>query len=135
MDKSRKKHGEGNFNLIIEDINKMEFKDFQKPWNFHSLFISEDDVVLKWLRSNGLLASELTCHCGKKAKLNKRQRLKDKYSFRCGSNHEFSMRKNSFFEGSSYNIRDLMIFIKYYLEGHTLHQCALSTGMDYKHTK
>ena len=27
-----------------------------------------------------------------------------------------------------------MIFIKYYLEGHTLHQCALSTGMDYKHT-
>ena len=27
-----------------------------------------------------------------------------------------------------------MIFIKYYLEGHTLHLCALSTIIDYKHT-
>ena len=44
------------------------------------------------------------------------------------------MRKISFFDGSSYNIRDLMIFIRYSLEGHTLHQCALSTRIDYKHT-
>ena len=27
-----------------------------------------------------------------------------------------------------------MVFIKYSLEGHTLHQCALSTIIDYKHT-
>ena len=44
------------------------------------------------------------------------------------------MRKNFFFEKSSYNIRDLIIFIKYYIEGHSLHQCALNTGMDYRHT-
>ena len=44
------------------------------------------------------------------------------------------MRKNSFFEGSAYNLRDLMIFLKCYLEGNNLHQCALSTGMDYIHT-
>ncbi|XP_041349186.1 LOW QUALITY PROTEIN: uncharacterized protein LOC121368516, partial [Gigantopelta aegis] len=31
-------------------------------------------------------------------------------------------------------IRDLMNFIKYYLEGNTLHRCALATGMDYKCT-
>ena len=24
--------------------------------------------------------------------------------------------------------------IKHYLEGHSLHQCALSTGMDFRHT-
>ena len=44
------------------------------------------------------------------------------------------MRKNSFFEGSAYKIRDIMIFIKHYLEGNSLHQCALATGMDYRHT-
>ena len=27
-----------------------------------------------------------------------------------------------------------MIFMKYYLEGHTLKQCALATNMDYKST-
>ena len=44
------------------------------------------------------------------------------------------MRKISFYDGSSYNIRDVMFFIKYSLEGHTLHQCALSTIIDNKHT-
>ena len=92
------------------------------------------DVVYSWLRKNGLLASDFTCHCGKEAKLNKRNRLKDGYTFRCGSQHEFTMRKNSFFEKSSYNIRDLIFFIKYYIEGHSLHQCALNTGMDYRPT-
>ena len=93
-----------------------------------------DDVVYNWLRKNGLLESDLTCHCGKQAKLNRRNRLKDGYTFRCGSQHEFTMRKNLFSEKSSYNIRDLIIFIKYYIEGHSLHQCALNTGMDYRHT-
>ena len=133
-DKSRKIHGEGSYDLIIRDVNKIEFKDFVNPWNFHSLFVSNDETVFAWLRKNGLLANELKCHCGKTAKLNRRQRLKDKYSFRCRGGHELSMRKNSFFEGSSYNIRDLMIFMKYYIEGHTLKRCALATNMDYKHT-
>ena len=35
-------------------------------------------------------------------------------------------KKNSVFERSSYNIRDLLY--------NSLNQCALSTGMDYKHT-
>ena len=87
--------------------------------------------------NNGLLANEVTCRtCGTPAKLGKRQRSKDGYTFRClVSKHEYGMRKNSFLEGSAYNIRELMIFfIKYYLEGNSLHQCALATGMDYWHT-
>ena len=137
MEKFRKKHhehGDGNFQLRINEINTLEIKEFQNPWSFHSLFISGDDIVYNWLRKNGLLASDLTCQCGKEAKLNRRNRLKDGYTFRCGSQHEFTMHKNSFFEKSSYNIRDLIIFIKYYIEGHSLHQCALNTGMDYRHT-
>ena len=46
----------------------------------------------------------------------------------------FGMRKYSFFEGSACDIRDLMIFLKQYLEGNSLHQCVLATGMDYRHT-
>ena len=41
----------------------------------------------------------------------------------------------SFFEGSSFNIRDfIFIFIKQYLDENSLKQCALSTDMDYKST-
>ncbi|CAG2198649.1 unnamed protein product [Mytilus edulis] len=48
--------------------------------------------------------------------------------------HEYGMRKYSFFEGSSFNIRDIIVFIKYYLECHTLLQCSKSANMDYKNT-
>ena len=68
------------------------------------------------------------------AKLQKREKTADKFAFRCKKNHEYTMRKYSFFEGSSYHIRDLVIFVKSYLEGHTLKQCALATSMDYKIT-
>ena len=43
--------------------------------------------------------------------------------------HEYTTRKHPFFEGSPYNIRDLVIFIKYYIEGHTPKQCALATSL------
>ena len=62
--------------LRINEINALEIKEFQNPWSFHSLFISGDDIVCNWLRKNGLLASDLTCHCGKEAKRNKRNHLK-----------------------------------------------------------
>ena len=37
------------------------------------------------------------------------------------------------FEGSSYD-EISCVFIIEHIEGHSLLQCALSTGMDYKHT-
>ena len=46
MEKCRKKHGEGNFQLRINEINALEIKEFQNPWSFHSLFISGDDLLL-----------------------------------------------------------------------------------------
>ena len=132
--KSRKKHGEGNYCLMKSDIDDISITDFQNPWTFHNLFTQPDDVLFRWLTDQGLLAETIICETGEVAKINKRKKSKDNYSFRCKNGHEYGMRKNSFFEGSAYNIRDLVIFIKYYIEGHTLHQCALSTGMDYKST-
>ena len=136
-ERQRKKHGEGSFAKHIENVNDIEIADFINPWTFHCLFMSSNDVLFTWMRQKGLLASDIACPvCGKSCKLNKRSRGLDSFSFRCSkhSGVEISMRKHSFFEGSSYNIRDLCIFIKEYLEGHTLLQCALATGMDYRHT-
>lgn len=136
-EKRRKIHGEGSYNLRISNINEIEIGDFQNPWTFHTLFMSSDEELFGWLRDKKLLISEVRCtQCNNVCKLYKRQRRKDGFSFRCNkhSNVELGIRKYSFFQGSAYNIRDLVIFVKYYLEGNSLLQCALSTGMDYRHT-
>ena len=95
MAKPRKKHGEGSFDLMIKNANEIEFEDFVNPWTFHNLFVSSDDEVFSWLRRQGLLASELTCNkCETAAKLRRRERASDGYTFRCkGSKHEYGMRR------------------------------------------
>ena len=108
MDKQRKRHGEGSYNLRISEVNDIEIADFVNPWTFHTLFMACDDVLYNWLRSHGLLANTIECHCSKIAKLNKRQRLKDGFTFRCPNNHEFRMRKHSFFQGSE--ISEILLF-------------------------
>lgn len=136
-ERPRKKHGEGSYDKIITNVNEIEIADFINPWTFSTLFMSSDEVLFSWMREKGLLASRVPSpECGKNCKLNKRGRTVDKFSFRCSkhSGVEITMRKFSFFEGSPYNIRDLCVFVKEYLEGHSLLQCALATGMDYKHT-
>ena len=71
-----KVHGEGNFQLKIQEANEIEFRDFVNPWTFHHLFIGSDETVYSWLRNNGLLANEVTCRtCGTPAKLKKRQKI------------------------------------------------------------
>ncbi|MEW8548562.1 MAG: IS1595 family transposase [Candidatus Thiodiazotropha sp.] len=116
------------------DVDNIFFEDFQNPWTFHFLFTQADPIVFAWLRHNGLLPEIVQCSSGEVAKLNHRQKVKDGFSFRCTKGHEYGMRKFSFFEGSPFNIRDLIIFMKYYVEGHTLKQCAIATSMDYKST-
>lgn len=136
-EKARKTHGEESYHLKKSDITQIEIEDFQNPWTFHTLFMSPDEDLFRWLREKGLLASEIKCtKCDRVCKLYRRSRAQDKFTFRCTkhSGVELGMRKFSFFEGSPYNKRDLMIFIKEYLEGHSLRQCAFSTGMDYKRT-
>lgn len=88
-----------------------------------------------WLRENGLLSNSLKCHCCKTCALSKRSKTTDGYSFRCSSGHQFGMRKYSFLQGSSYDIRDLLLFIKKTFRWPIyLHQSASSTGMEYHHT-
>ena len=81
-----------------------------------------------------MLAERAVCSHGLGANLQYREKAAYNRVFRCRKGHEITMLKNSFFEGSLYNIRVLVIFIKYYIEGHTLKQCALATSMEYKST-
>jgi hypothetical protein len=136
--KPRKIHGEGSYALFLKrDHDYCNFSDWTNPWIFHQLFTSSDDVVFKWLRKRGLLATDLpclTCQNGNRMKLNVRESASDGFSFRCKKSHEAGMRKNSFFQGSPFNVRDLILFIKMYLDVTTLHKIANAVVMDYKHT-
>lgn len=115
-------------------MREIEFKDFQNPWTLHHLFTRDDDSLFEWLRNHGLLAERIVCDHGLSANLQYREKAAYNRAFRCSKGHEITMLKYSYFEGSPYNVRDLIIFIKYYIEGHTLKQCSLATSMEYKNT-
>lgn len=133
--KQRKKHGGGSFDVQKYEAVDIGYEDFGNIWSFTNLFRSPNEIVFPWLREHGILAEELKCiHCDQICRLNKRSSKSDGFTFRCKNGHEFGMRKYSFFEGSSFDIRDLIVFIKAYLEGSSLHQISKFTNMDYKNT-
>ena len=114
------KHGEGSFNLMKANVQDIEFCDFKNPWTFNYLFTRDDNVLFHWLRNHGLLAEIVVCSNRLSANLQYREKAAYNRVFRCRKGHKITKLKNSFFEGSSYNIRDNVIFMKYYIEGHTL---------------
>lgn len=63
------------------------------------------------------------------AMFNKRSKTTYGYIFRCKVGHKMGMRKLSFFHGSSYDNRDLILFMKCYLEGH---KSVTISNMNYK---
>lgn len=131
----RKKHGEGSFDIQKFDALDVNFEDFRNIWSFTNLFRSSNTVVFEWLRRRDLLVSELECPtCSETCRITKRSSKSDGFTFRCKNGHEYGIRKYSFFERSSFNIRYLIVFIKYYLEGHSLLRSAKSANMDYKNT-
>jgi len=110
--KGRKKHGEGSYHLQRKDSREFTFRDFRNPWTFSNLCLWSNDIFFPWLRENGLLSNSLRWHCGKTCSLNNRSKTTDGYSFPCSSGHQFGIRKYSFLQGSSYDIRDLLLLIK-----------------------
>lgn len=143
---SRSKSG-GNFRERLLLAEEMEIKEFENPWNFFHLFMSDDETVYSWLRANGLLASSIVCRksikvgndnqeCRGLMLVKKRAGCVEGSTFRCENNrnHEKTVRSYSFFEGSHLLIPDIMAFIKFYLDKMTLLQCAKFSGVAYKST-
>ena len=116
----------------MEDIT---IEDFNNPWNFFHLFNQSDEVVMNWCVRNGLIASQLQCPtCGGQMNLAQRGFKTTGFSFRCKSNrsHAVASRKFSFFEGFKLTIQDIMVFVKSYLEGHTLFMTSRMSGVSYR---
>ena len=135
MDENRTTHGA--FVRRKTNLSEISFTDFQNPWTFSYLFLSSQKDILDWLMEHKLLANELKClHCENDCKISRRSRNIDGYSWRCTSNrnHEFTLRKFSFFEGSKFPIQDIMQFLLSFLERNTLLRSAIKSGMDYKKT-
>ena len=95
--------------------------------------------MYQWNTKNNLLANcIINCtHCNVPMRLSKRQeRPQFNTSFRCSKNrnHESSICRFSFFEGSKIEPRDLLFFIRCYIKGDQLHICAKEPGLAYGST-
>ena len=127
----------GGFRKRKQNVEEITIDDFVNPWNFFHVFNQSDEVVMNWCIKNGLIASELECPtCGGQMKLARRGSKATGFSFRCNTNktHEVASRKFSFFENSKLTIQDIMVFVKSYLEGHTLFMTSKLSGVNYKST-
>ena len=125
----------GNFRARLEDLELATIQNLHNPWTFHNLFLKENIVVIKWLQNQNLLASTLICPtCKKCCYLSKRKKAIDGYSWRCTSNrnHEYGIRKHSFFERSKFMLGDIMTFILCFLDQMSLQKCAIKSGFSYK---
>ena len=124
----------GNFKNRKVERSCINFADFSNPWNFFSIFLNDEDVVHQWCRDHGLLAHSLPCKsCDGQATLRSRKGFVANEAFRCNKNfsHQRQTREFSFFEAAKIPTNDIMLFIKSYLDGCTLRQCATFAGISY----
>ena len=128
----------GNFCSRKYQVGSITLKDLENPWTFYALFGDENSKnIIEWMQTNGLLLKDAECQkCDSPCSLYKRTKCIDGYQFRCrnNKNHEISVRKFSFFERSKLDLRDIVNFIRTYLYGHNLSQCANLAGIHYKST-
>lgn len=120
-----------------EMVLQLQIEDLVNPFNFFTLLMSPPGNFYQWMADNGLLASKLTCHqCKSECKIYPRPRNCDGFSWRClaNKNHEFSIRKFSFFFRSHLYIQDILMFIYKYSEESSILQCAIATGVGYRRT-
>lgn len=128
----------GNFLEKKKQASTISLNDLENPSTFFGLFGDSDIlVVIKWLQTHKLLVEDMTCSkCDVPCKLYKRKSVIDGYQFRCtaNKNHEISVRRFSFFENSKIGLRDAMNFLRCYMGGANLNQCANQSGLHYTST-
>ena len=126
--------GFGSYGKKKENIRDVTFFDFRIPWNFFLVFLhTTQETVINWLRENGLLTKSFVCSiCGEGMSEQKRSKNIDGYVFKCRQcKKECTIRANSFFEKSKINLRDLMLFFYEFLNGNTLYNISVKTGLSY----
>lgn len=126
----------GNFRNRERDISKVNFENINNPFNFYSVLLNSSNII-KWLMDNGLMKCSMICpKCFVKCTLNNRDRATDGKTWRCtkNNNHEYSIRKFSFFSNIKYSIQDSLVFIREMVLGSNLKKACLNSGVAYGHT-
>ena len=124
-----------NAKTTTEELKDVKPVELQNPHMF--FFLLHSTIFLSWLRNFNLLRSTYTCpKCKSVCSLNNRASATDKQTFRClnNKNHEYSIRKDSFFEGIKYTIQDCMVFIYEFMKGSSLKTSAKTAGISYNKT-
>eukprot|EP00106_Octopus_bimaculoides_P021414 XP_014788856.1 PREDICTED: uncharacterized protein LOC106882629 [Octopus bimaculoides] len=72
------------------------------------------DHLIEWLKTYGLLAEAHVCDCGHNCSFVKFPRPQDGYSWKCTARQcrkRFSIRKGSFFQNSNLSLRTILLFL------------------------
>ena len=115
--------------------------------------MSDDKTINTWCREHGLLATTMKCakmvpvgveadeepimgECGGDMAIGSPGKKAGSEMFRClkNRNHEKTFKCNSVFEKGKTDVRDYMLFLKCYLDKHSLLQCANFSGISYHST-
>lgn len=152
-DNTQSRKSGGSYRERFLNCEDIAISDLENPWNFFSIFLSDDTTINSWCRANRLLASTIKCKsrvktgenedgsiqygdCGGDMFVKNRAGKPVSSTFRCmtNRNHEKGVRAYSFFESANITIPDIMVFIKSYLDKLSLLQCSKFAGISYKST-
>ena len=125
----RNKHNRSNV------AKSIEFEDLINPYNFYNLMQDED--LNDWMRDKRLLSKGRMCEkCDGWGSPKKRARNISGETFRCkkNNNHEFGIRKYSFFDNAKYSTQDILAYILELLLGSTMKRAAYVCGITYGKT-
>ena len=125
----------GNFrrSLHIAQTAKVTLADLINPWIFFSLFSRPQIFVIQWLQEQKVLASTFICpKCDVTCILTHREARLDRYTFRCPlMEHEYTVRKNSFFFNFRFPFQDVMVFLLGFLDDMSLYRICEKAGVNY----
>ena len=116
------------------NIHMLQVSHLDNQLNRFTLLRSSPKTLINWLQANNnFLASSMQCdQCRADCVLNGQSWSTDRYTWRCKSCHEVSIRKYSFFSKSHLYIPDIYstsLIICNYADGYSLWRCAANSAL------
>ena len=128
----------GAYNRKIDDVSEISCSDIENLYNLFSVLNLDDSILLLWLQKENLLRRHFFCDkCNEECYLGIKKSKTLGHLFKCSANknHGVSVLKDSFFERTHVNIRDLLLFTHCYLDGQPLYKCGSKSGIESSTTR
>lgn len=127
------RYGNYHKSLQCSENTEVTLGDLNNPWLFFRLFTRPQKIIIEWLQDQKVIATQLVCNkCNLECVLTSRSKRLDKYTFRCPSKeHEYTIRKNSFFIHFRFHFQDVMVFLMGFLEELSLYRISEKSGINY----